>query len=1200
MSHLSVRLAWHDAGWNGCICNQPHLNSSCIVIENIREAKDNDFEQKVAGKDYSQLNGWLPPCCWTSSVYSPESFEYKHRDPLYRPFLTETPTTIPEYSCLPAPYKWMREEYFQDIIEKEDLIIRPSNVPERDRGWVYEPDRQEQLLVNFWNKVKEDVGKALVFYYVKGTNPVDEEAVRLIVGVGRIKEVGPQWYFNGQDPDGKKYPIWTRIIKQNFPEEGFRLPYQEYIKLGKDPSPFACRVNESAIPEFLFVAEHVSDDTAIGVLEKLFQSVEYLKNDNQVDWDWEKQLDWLNQCLDDVWVNRGPYPGIGSVLHYLGCKQSAIFQKTVLSQKIRAMENPLNYTIAVLERRERILPRFEEAFKNAFLTWRNIQAKPDRLNLLKLLAKIEITPEQVKRIMDKELRKESGIECTEEEIVENPYVICERDLGSDTSEPISVEIIDRGMKPEGLTLSFIDRNEIFDSEDKRRVRGIGNAILKTAADQGDTILSVHTFIERIRNFFPEKRACRPEVELLEYEKKFFEEYLSFIDSGDNHFVTLNRMRDYEIIISETIQARISRENEYLTPNGYFNWEETVIKEFGSPQTDRETRAIKEKTDALDILYKKRISVLMGSAGTGKTTALKIFLDNIESIEGKQGYYLLAPTGKARVRLSSTTRKKAYTIHQLLFKLNWLAKNQFYLKANGGGETSARTIIIDESSMVPLDLLGTLFKALKMNLVSRLILVGDPNQLPPIGPGRPFVDIVAWLKENKPSCIADLKTTMRVVQEEGKSSDSSALALANGYRWDYANPGDDEVLSLIAQQEKIADLEIHFWEDYESLMRALKGSLKARIGLDEKAYDTLNRSFEISNAPYAQTQWKGVENWQILSPTRSDAYGIEELNRYVQMTYRKNLITPAFRGNIPKPFGDQSIVYTDKVIETRNNSRSAYPRNSDAFNYVANGEIGIVVRTQKECLDVGYSTQENYTYRYYRGQVNDHLELAYALTVHKAQGSDFELVYFIIPRESKLLSPELVYTGLTRFRKNLVLLIQGDISTLQNLRSPDRSDTLQRNTNLFNLSLRPDPERDYYPEALINRTKTGVSVRSKSEVIVADSLTSLHLDYQYEEPLRNINAARDFRLPDFTVGYQGDIYYWEHLGMLHLPTYKENWLRKKKWYEEVMNIPVVGDGIDQDPLNIPRSRFLITSIDMPDGGIDSGRIEGLIRKYILCV
>ena len=135
--------------------------------------------------------------------------------------------------------------------------------------------------------------------------------------------------------------------------------------------------------------------------------------------------------------------------------------------------------------------------------------------------------------------------------------------------------------------------------------------------------------------------------------------------------------------------------------------------------------------------------------------------------------------------------------------------------------------------------------------------------------------------------------------------------------------------------------------------------------------------------------------------------------------------------------------------------------------------------------------------------------------------------------------------------------------------------------MFTLALRPDDVQRPHLEALIHRTRKGVAVRSKSEVVVADILESLEISYQYEQPLFSRSDPKDFRLPDFTASYEGDKYYWEHLGMLGVPRYREAWERKRRWYED-------NGYADQ----------LITSEDGSDGSIDASRIERVARERIL--
>jgi hypothetical protein len=275
----------------------------------------------------------------------------------------------------------------------------------------------------------------------------------------------------------------------------------------------------------------------------------------------------------------------------------------------------------------------------------------------------------------------------------------------------------------------------------------------------------------------------------------------------------------------------------------------------------------------------------------------------------------------------------------------------------------------------------------------------------------------------------------------------------------------------------------------------------------------------------------------------------------------------------------------------NRRKNSYPK-GEGLDYVANGEIGLVVQTCKgdgrqDSIKVQFSTQPSSSYYYPRSDVDGQLELAYALTVHKSQGSDFDIVFLILPKNATTLSRELLYTGLTRFRKKMVLLLERDTTVLEKLRNPQCSDTLLRNSNMFVQAVRPESVDRYYAAHLIHRTRPctkypqGILVRSKSEVIVADILTSLGVSYEYEQKLVSKDDPNDFKLPDFTVSYEGDTFYWEHLGMLSVPSYQESWERKRQWYE-------ANGYLDR----------VITSEDSADGSIDAAEIERTARKKIL--
>ncbi|WP_235271877.1 AAA family ATPase [Methanosarcina mazei] len=1210
-THLSVRLIWNDRGWDGHVCDKPNQNAYCVVNQYIREAladqKNIKREVEAAAMPLKELNEWQPPCCRTSVAFSPIGFEIIHNDPLEFRRLPSTKETILPYSVCPSPYRWMREENFRQLCEDEHLNIRGPDDPKKENGWVYEPDRQIELLTNFWSRLEKNT--SLVFFYCDQGNPLDENLNRILLGVGRISNIGPQHFFGKKPPKYPgDYPIWSRCITHDFENQGFVLPYHEYLRKGYDTSNIICRIPEGATIDFSYVGEHVSDDTAVGALERLLQSVQAVKDENKVSGDWSRHIIWINDVLSEVWQNRGPFPGAGSVLQFLGVEVGTAFQRQVLMPLLKRGENAWEYLLAILEGRKQCEEKeYTIPMKQAAGRW--AAYSPSRRKLLSMLVRFELTPKQVKRIADADERIKAGINATDEELVENPYLISEMDEGGPDRDVITLEVIDRGMRPEGDTARFLSGNEIIPQDDPHRVRACAVAILKDAAANGDTLLPFNEVLEQIKKRFPERRACSPDRELVIGQQSFYQEILDFRTDINPPTMALRIISELEQEVANRLKRRIKLKNK--PPRSDWSWEELLKQEFGEGKGSNlppevEERARKEKAKALITLYECRFSVLTGRAGTGKTSVLKVFLKGLEELESRRPILLLAPTGKARVRLMERTKRDdgsvrdAYTIHQLLMRNRWLNPENFVLRYKGGSEIGAPTVIIDEASMIPIDLLGVLFRALDLNQVSRLILVGDPNQLPPIGPGRPFVDIVSWLKadnkevkklypesfqlpaEERNACIAQL--TERARHED---HNSLALQLADGYLSDDPTPGDDDLLSRVARQDVDGDLEVHFWRDHLELETLLMARMKHLLNLTDGngAYKLFNESIGISNVSGQEHEPLKAEHWQILSPVRKQEFGTTEINRKIQAQYRGGLLNKSRREwkSSKKPFGEQELVWTDKVIQIYNCRRKAWPQGG-GLDYVANGEIGLVTSTSDKfnSLDVKYSTQPEVSYRYYRKDVDSNLELAYALTVHKAQGSDFDYVFLILPRNASTLSKELLYTGLTRFRQKMVLLIERDTDVLERLRSPQESATLLRNSNLFVMAIRPEDEDKYYANHLIHRTAKDVLVRSKSEVIVADTLTRLEISYEYEKKLLNKDSnPKDYRLPDFTVSYEGDIFYWEHLGMLSVPSYRQSWERKRAWYRE--------NGYEDQ---------LITSEDGPDGSINVTKIEEIARKKIL--
>jgi ATP-dependent exoDNAse (exonuclease V) alpha subunit len=679
-------------------------------------------------------------------------------------------------------------------------------------------------------------------------------------------------------------------------------------------------------------------------------------------------------------------------------------------------------------------------------------------------------------------------------------------------------------------------------------------------------------------------------------------------------------------MGETIRTAIDKRirGKRLTVDA--NWRQRLDKHLsskGATATDElEEQARQEKTSALKELAESRLSVLVGPAGTGKTTLLSVLCSHPQVAEGD--ILLLAPTGKARVRMEQSTKDlklKGFTIAQFLSPHRYDSSTGRYRLSDKPAEVGARTVIVDEASMLTEEMFGSLIQALKG--VHRLILIGDFRQLPPIGSGRPFVDIIRHLapegiREKFPRVspgYAELTVRRRQAGEERED-----LQLAEWFSGSPIAPGEDDVFDKVVSAGESKHVRFVQWHSAEELRESLIDVLVEELklngpddiaGFDQRLGGELwneMRFFNMRSPKYPEKPGAAemAEGWQILAPVRSGPHGVPDVNRLIHKHFRQEMIDACRKERnrkYPKPMGPEEIVYGDKVINLintdpklyRNQHRRVYPAKDDA--YIANGEIGMAIGYYRRNgapdfrwkLEVEFASQPGHKYdftsRDFGEEGNPILELAYALTVHKSQGSEFGTVFLVLPNPCRLLSRELLYTAITRHKDRIVILHQGPRGDLRKYSSDDRSETARRLTNLF---VAPSPisvDGRFFEEKLIHRTARGEMVRSKSEVIIADHLARRHIEYSYEQPL---TIAGVTKYPDFTVedAESGLNFYWEHCGMLHVPRYLRRWKEKLSWYE-ANEITETGG----------TNGTLIITRDEPNGSIDSSQINKLIDRVL---
>lgn len=251
LAHLTIRVAWHDTKWNGTVCAQPSLNSFCSALRRIREGKKPD-EDNLARRSFDTLStDQLPPCKAESGFFmSPRpwvrEFDHPYRENKNcantHSNLKKRLLTVPAYSAIAVPFKWMLRRSQKDIERRWPKLLAIDTPPPFASPWIFGRQRQEVILDMVFGKLSE--GRSLAIFYTKEGHPLGEGIRRLIVGVGRITKVGKRENYDTSDgPTG--YPLWDRVISHSIrPDDadGFLLPYHEYLAPTGEPAEDARRL----------------------------------------------------------------------------------------------------------------------------------------------------------------------------------------------------------------------------------------------------------------------------------------------------------------------------------------------------------------------------------------------------------------------------------------------------------------------------------------------------------------------------------------------------------------------------------------------------------------------------------------------------------------------------------------------------------------------------------------------------------------------------------------------------------------------------------------------------------------------------------------------------------------------------------------------------------------------------------------------
>ena len=394
------------------------------------------------------------------------------------------------------------------------------------------------------------------------------------------------------------------------------------------------------------------------------------------------------------------------------------------------------------------------------------------------------------------------------------------------------------------------------------------------------------------------------------------------------------------------------------------------------QTEKSIRAYESKNgirfsdrqrQAVSEAVRRGVMVITGGPGTGKTTIINCILNLL-----KASVLLAAPTGRAAKRMSEATGREAKTLHRLL---EFSGEEGKFMR-NEQNPLSCDCVIVDEMSMVDAFLMRSLLRALRPG--TRLIMVGDADQLPSVGAGNVLGDILK--SAVIPSvCLTD------IFRQSGES-----LIVVNAHR---INHGE---MPLLNQKGSDFFFERRPYPEAaaETIVGLCQKRLPAYLGTKDPARDI-----------------------QVLSPTRKSGAGVHQLNAMLQAA----LNPPAPR----KPeilYGDTAYRLGDKVMHIKNNYQLAWQCDDGSEGEgVFNGDVGFVskVDTEDRIVSVRYDDERTVEYDY---QQLEELELAYCLSVHKSQGSEFPCVVMpVVGGPPRLLTRNLFYTALTRARSLVVLV-----------------------------------------------------------------------------------------------------------------------------------------------------------------------------------
>lgn len=491
-----------------------------------------------------------------------------------------------------------------------------------------------------------------------------------------------------------------------------------------------------------------------------------------------------------------------------------------------------------------------------------------------------------------------------------------------------------------------------------------------------TQYSLNWFHGNGHTFVPQEELCRVTAELLGVGEEVVQENIIklFIDKK----LVVENIGDIRAVYAPSYfkaESGVARRLLQLHMHRPAKLNMDVDEELEKLERSQGISLAENQRQAVREAMSNGVLVITGGPGTGKTTTIKTIIDLFE--RKAMSVLLAAPTGRAAKRMQEATGKEAKTIHRLLEYGLGDTEDEMFFQKNEDSPLECEAIIVDEVSMIDILLMNNLFKAVAEG--TRLILVGDVDQLPSVGPGNVLRDII----DSDAVPIVRLTEIFRQAQE--------SLIVVNAHR---INHGEAPILD-----EKQKDFFFTRQEDQQVILKTILDLCHERL------------------PKYYKTTF--MDSIQVLSPMKKGPCGIISLNNELQ-----KMLNPESPSKKEKPYRDFIFRVGDKVMQVKNNYKMKWQSIMDFEKEgegVFNGDMGIIINidTEEQIIEVVYDNEKLVRYDF---AILDELELAYALTVHKSQGSEFPILVMPITFGPKmLLTRNLLYTALTRAKQTVVLV-----------------------------------------------------------------------------------------------------------------------------------------------------------------------------------